>query len=64
MDNPFTALEQALIEARRLERACEQSANTMADLLEGNLRRLSSYRLKKLKKELEKFNIRTGFWKD
>lgn len=39
-------------------------ASDLARLLQGRLRHVSPYILKKLKKELRDFNMHTGNWKD
>lgn len=63
MNDPFKEIREALYEAERLKRACERSANDMAMLLKGNLRSVSGWNVKDLKKELRDFNMRTMKWK-
>ena len=63
MDNPFDQLRQAISQAREANRAVEAHANTMVDLLEPNLRHVSPYRLKALKRQLQDFNAHTQRWK-
>lgn len=61
--NPFADLARALDEARQVQRAVENQGNSMLDLLAGNLRSLSPYRLERLKRELRDFNMTTKRWK-
>jgi hypothetical protein len=63
MNNPFDELEQAMRVAKETRRSCEMHADSMASLLDGNLRGVSRYRLARLKKELNQYNIHTGRWK-
>jgi hypothetical protein len=63
MDNPFDEMRRAVQAARELNRAVDDQANTLADLLEGRLQHVSSYRLKKLKAQLRDFNAHTSHWK-
>jgi hypothetical protein len=63
MDNPFDEMRRAVQAARELNRAVDDQANTLADLLDGRLQHVSSYRLKKLKAQLREFNAHTGQWK-
>lgn len=64
MDNPFDEMTRALSIARDVKRTCERNAEAMADLLDGNLKKVSAYRLERLKRQLASFNIHTGRWKD
>lgn len=64
MENPFSAVAQALHEAQELSRALDRQANDLADLLDGRMTKVSSYRLKRLKTQLQRFNAHTGKWKD
>lgn len=64
MSNPFDDIRSAVQQARELNRACDQQANTLADLLEGRLQHVSTCRLTKLKRELRDFNMHTGRWKE
>lgn len=64
MENPFDAVAQAVREAQELDRAIDRQTNTIAELLDGRLRAVSSWRLKRLKTQLQGFNARTGKWKD
>lgn len=63
MNNPFDELRAALDQARMLNRALDNQADSMAHLLVGRLRNLSPYRLSALKRELRDYNIHTGRWK-
>ena len=63
MNNPFDELERSIQVAKEVRRACEIHADSMANLLVGNLRSVSRYRLRILKKELENYNMHTGRWK-
>jgi len=56
-------LQKRINEAKALEREAGYVANELADLLQGNLKRVSKYRLEKLKKELANYNMHTGRWK-
>lgn len=64
MDNVYDTLRDAITQARDLDRAIEQQSNTLADLLNGRLRKVSTYRLKRLKAQLHNFNAHTGQWKE
>lgn len=64
MDNPFDEMRRAVQLAREVNRAVDSQANTLVDLLDGRLEGVSEYRLKRLKKQLDRFNARTGRWKD
>ena len=57
-------LDKALIDIAEKQRVADRAADTCARLLVGRLRHVSSYRLKKLKKELAQFNAHTGNWSD
>lgn len=63
MENPWDEIRAAVNQARELNRAIDDQANTLADLLAGRLRKVTQYRLAKLKRELRDFNIHTGEWK-
>lgn len=45
-------------------RAADSVANSMADAIQGRLRKVSRHTLKKLKRELSQFNAATGKWKE
>lgn len=55
---------QAFSAARNTMNQADRAADDMADMLDGRLRKVSSYRLAKLKRQLRDFNIHTGQWKD
>lgn len=44
--------------------AADSVANEMADIIQGRLRKVSTWKLKKLKRELSQFNANTGKWKE
>ena len=62
IENPFDVMRAAVLQARDLNRAVDQQANALVDLLEGRLENVSSYRLKRLKAALRRFNAGTGKW--
>lgn len=64
MMRPFDELRSAIETAWKVERACNDNANAMADLLltGGSLKRLSHWRLERLKKALREYNMHTGTW--
>lgn len=62
--NPFDAMRQAVNEAKQVNRAADEAANAMVDLLQGRLQHVSGYRLKRLKAELKRWNANTGKWSD
>lgn len=62
MENPFDQMRAAVQAARALNRAVDDQANAIADLLEGRLENVSRYRLARLKKQLKRFNAHTGRW--
>ncbi len=63
--NIFDEMRRAVSEAQATLRAADNIADSMARLLVGRLRHVSStYILVKLKKELRDFNAHTGRWKD
>lgn len=55
---------QAFNTARNTMNQADSVANEMADMLDGRLRKVSGYRLEKLKRQLRDFNMHTGQWKD
>jgi hypothetical protein len=57
-------MRRAVQKAREVNRAVDDQANALADLMDGRLRHVSQYRLKKLKAQLRDFNAHTGSWKD
>lgn len=64
MENPFDAMRSAVQQAREVDRAVNEQANSLADLLDGRMRHVSPYRLKRLKQQLRNFNMHTGTWKE
>lgn len=64
MDNVYDTLRAAIVQAKEMDRAIEAQSNVLADLLEGRLRKVSTYRLKRLKAQLHNFNAHTGQWKE
>lgn len=63
MQNPWDELRSAIAQAKELNRACDNSANSMALLLRGRLQHVDSWHLTALKRELRNFNMHTGKWK-
>lgn len=63
MENAFDEIRRAVQQARDVNRACDEQANTLADLLDGRLRHISGYRLQRLKRQLQDFNAHTRTWK-
>jgi hypothetical protein len=57
-------IEQALIEARNIQRRADTAASQAARLLRGRLRHCNHEDLECLKKELKDFNIQTCRWKE
>lgn len=57
-------MEQVVKDAEATLRKADNIANQMGRLIEGRLRHVNSYTLKKLKRELKSFNIHTGVWND
>ena len=51
-------------EARQTIINADELANSIADILPGRLKHVSSYTLKQLKMELKNFNAHTCEWKD
>lgn len=62
--NQFDNFRAAMREARNAMSAADAVAEVMADALTGRLRKVSTWRLKKLKRELAQFNANTGKWKE
>jgi hypothetical protein len=62
--NKFDEMRQAVSEAKTTLAAADNVAYQMGSMLRGRLRHCSAYDLKALKRELAKFNIQTGRWKD
>lgn len=57
-------LNKALFNIEQQQRIADNAADVAARLLVGRLRHVSIWNLKKLKKELAKFNAHTGTWSD
>lgn len=57
-------LQQAVNDAQATLRRADILSDQMGKLIEGRLRHVNSYTLKKLKRELKSFNIHTGVWND
>lgn len=64
MENAFDELTRAISLAEDVRSATRSHGNAILDLLDGNLRGLSQYRLARLKKQLNDFNAHTGRWKN
>lgn len=61
--NYFDEVRTALQEAEEAKRAVRQYRNRMLSFIVGDLRGSDPHYLKKLKRELESFDARTGEWK-
>lgn len=61
--NRFDEMRAAVNEAESTLRAVDSIAEQLARMLVGRLRKVSSYYLSKLKRELRDYNIHTGKWK-
>lgn len=57
---PNEAVENMILQQRRLDDASRHNANSMADLLESHLKRVANSKLARLKRALAKYNINTG----
>lgn len=62
MSNYYDDVRNIVQSHRDLMRAVRSNADALADLLEDNLRSVSTYRLKQLKKKLAAFNANSGKW--
>ena len=60
----YDEMRAAFRTARQYCRASDEAANEAAELLQGRLRKVSSYKLRRLKRELRDFNAHTGRWKE
>lgn len=58
-----TEMREAIADARRTFDIADSYADDFAKNLQGRLHRVNPYLLKKLKRELQGFNMRTGEWK-
>jgi len=63
MDNPWDTMRAALQQADATQRAVDDNARKMAQMLVGRLRKVDVYTLKALKHELQKFDAVTRKWK-
>jgi hypothetical protein len=65
MSNAWDDIRAALARSKDLELAVSNHSERFAEMLNrnGNLRRVSIYELKKMKRELAKFDAKTGRWK-
>lgn len=57
-------MRREINEAGQVLKNADEVANSIANILPGRLRHVSSYTLAKLKKELKDYNAHTGQWKD
>lgn len=57
-------MQKAISGAKATLRSVDGIANDLAYLLEGRLRHVHSWTLKRLKKELRNFNMHTGSWSE
>lgn len=62
--NPYDMMTEGLREAMNVMRAADNKADDLAEILQGRLRKVSNYNLTKLKREISRFNSRTGKWKE
>lgn len=56
-------MQNAIRDARGTLDAADSVTERLAELLQGRLRQVSAYELRKMKRELQGFNARTGKWK-
>jgi len=63
MSNPFYEMRSAVSNAQSTLNAADEAAKTMAVLLKGRLRKVSTWVLAELKRELSEFNANTKEWK-
>ncbi len=64
MDNIFDTVRAAMQQAKATFQAADNTANQMATLLTGRLRKVDRYTLRELKRELTHFDAVKGKWKD
>lgn len=62
--NRFDQMRAAVREAEMTLDAAQSVARQMASMLAGRLRTCHAADLKRLKRELRKFNTHTGTWRD
>ena len=60
--NKWDMMREAVAQAKNTLSAADSVANQMACILSGRLRKVDSWMLKALKKELRAFNSHTGRW--
>lgn len=60
----YLEMKEAFTEAKQTLSAADAHADLMAEMLVGRLRKVSPYYLKKLKAEIEMFNMKTRQWKN
>jgi len=60
----FSEINSEIYKARQVLNEADNAANQMAALLKGRLRKVSSWELAALKKELKDFNAHTKTWKE
>lgn len=58
----FTEMSQAFTQAKSQIEMADDFADRMARMLEGRLQRVNHSTLKRLKKELARYNAHTGYW--
>ncbi len=58
----FDDLKSALDDARRLQYAADRNADTLAEMLDGRLRKVGVCQLRRLKRELADFDAIRGTW--
>jgi len=60
----FNEMDAAVSEAKATVARMDNYLNSMADMMDGRLRKISGHRLAKLKRQLRKFNIHTNQWRE
>jgi hypothetical protein len=61
--NAFDQMRDALAIANNVQRAADNNANQMANMLMGRLRHVDGYALAALKRELQSFDMRSKCWR-
>jgi hypothetical protein len=64
VSNPWDDMRAAVNAAKDTMRAADSVADSLADVLDGRLRHVTPWRLKKLKRQLQDFDANRGLWKD
>ncbi len=59
----FDDMREAVKYAKQVNRAADTVAEGCAEILQGRLRNVSAYELRKLKRELQQFDAKSGKWK-